>query len=123
MKGERVLLVRHAAVEKPDYGDWLLPAGSVEFGESLEEALKREVNEETGLSVRKIKKLVQHVDPYTKDRLANFLCIPLTSNIGTSSELKEAKWFDVNEIQSLKNIHSGLARFLTEGLRSDAFKE
>lgn len=118
-----VLLVKHAAVSKPDYGDWLLPAGSVESGESLEEALKREISEELGLRIKVIRKLVEHVDPYTKDRLVNFLCSPLSSRIETSSELNEAEWFDAKEIQVLENIHAGLKQFLIDGFKNDAFEE
>ena len=123
VKDEKVLLVRHAGVEKPDYGDWLLPAGSVELGESFEEALKREMREETGLRIKIVRKLVEHIDPYTGDKIVNFLCIPLTSGIETSSELMEAKWFDLREIQRLKKIHLGLKHFLIEGFKSGSFAE
>ena len=114
--------MKHAAVKKPDYGDWLLPAESMEPGESLEEALKREIGEELGLKIKVIKKLVECVDPYTKDRLTNFLCSPLTTRIETSSELSDAEWFDAEEIQALENIHMGLKQFLIEGFKSDAFE-
>ena len=122
VEGHRVLLVSHADVKKPDYGNWLLPAGSVEAGESLETALKREVNEELGMRIKVIKKLVEHTDPYTKDRLVNFLCTPTASRIETSSELSETKWFDAEEIQMLENIHAGLKQFLTDGFKSNAFR-
>ena len=46
--GGSLLLVRQAAGQKP----WTLPGGKVKRNESLERALKREVREETGLSVR-----------------------------------------------------------------------
>jgi 8-oxo-dGTP diphosphatase len=44
---DRVLCVRRA--KDPEAGSWSLPAGHVEFGESLEEALTREVAEEAGM--------------------------------------------------------------------------
>ncbi|HLZ03848.1 MAG TPA: NUDIX hydrolase [Bradyrhizobium sp.] len=45
----KVLLLRRA--RSPGKGFYSLPGGRVEFGESLHEALKREVHEETGLKI------------------------------------------------------------------------
>ena len=45
----KILLVRRARA--PGLGLWSLPGGRVEFGESLEIALRREVMEETGLQI------------------------------------------------------------------------
>jgi len=122
IKGHKVLLVRHADLKKPDRGDWLLPAGSVESGEGLEDALKREISEELNLRIKVVRKLVEHVDPYTNDRLVNFLCRPLKTRIKTSFELSEAAWFDSERIQALKNIHASLKQFLIDGLKDNAFK-
>src|SRR5712692_8214105 len=47
--GNSVLLVRRA--NEPLKGEWSLPGGAVELGETLEAAIAREVYEETGLSV------------------------------------------------------------------------
>lgn len=46
-EGERVLL------QKRDDGDWGLPGGLMEVGESFEETAMREVKEETGLTINK----------------------------------------------------------------------
>jgi len=46
----RVLLIRRG--KAPLRGRWVVPGGTVELGETLEEALVREVEEETGLTVR-----------------------------------------------------------------------
>jgi 8-oxo-dGTP pyrophosphatase MutT (NUDIX family) len=110
------LLVRHSSEQKPDYGHWLLPAGKLERGEDLEEALRREMGEELGLSIRIVRKLIEHVDPYTGDRLTNFLCVPKESKIEVSSELAEARWFDLNEVKNLSDIHPDLKQFLIDSL-------
>lgn len=47
--GGRIVLVRRG--KAPDAGEWSIPGGAVEIGESLEAALCREVCEETGLEI------------------------------------------------------------------------
>jgi 8-oxo-dGTP diphosphatase len=49
LDGESVLLIQRA--HEPLKGQWSLPGGAVELGETLEAALAREVREETALDV------------------------------------------------------------------------
>ena len=84
----------------------------MKLGELPEEALKREMKEELSLEVDVVRKLAEIIDPYTRDGLVNFLCTQRTSNIVTSPELEEAKWFNTNEIRGITNINRDLKQFL-----------
>lgn len=48
-QGDAVLLVRRGT--PPNQGQWSVPGGSIEWGETIEAAVRREVREETGLTV------------------------------------------------------------------------
>lgn len=49
LKADQVLLVRRA--KPPNLGSWSLPGGAQELGETAEQAARRELEEETGVSV------------------------------------------------------------------------
>jgi ADP-ribose pyrophosphatase YjhB (NUDIX family) len=49
IEGDRVLLIRRG--QEPLKGEWSIPGGVLELGETLEEGVRREVAEETGLAV------------------------------------------------------------------------
>lgn len=51
VKDEKILLCRLSPHVSKSAGMWTLPGGGIDFGESPEEAVVREVNEETGLVV------------------------------------------------------------------------
>ncbi len=50
ISGNRALLIRRGS--EPLKGEWSIPGGTLELGETLEEGVRRELHEETGLEVR-----------------------------------------------------------------------
>ena len=78
--GNRILLVRRG--NEPSYGRWGLPGGVVELGETVEEAIMREVEEETRIRASPIR-LITTFDSIIRDDedrirfhyvLCEFLC-------------------------------------------------
>jgi 8-oxo-dGTP diphosphatase len=88
--GDRVLLA-----VRSDLRGWELPGGNVHPGEALEDGLRREVREETGLDVV----VERHVGDYHRTgfrpHLAKvYLCRPESGELRTSHETLEVSWFD-----------------------------
>lgn len=98
LEGDRVLLVKRA--HEPLKGEWSLPGGAVDVGETLEEAIRREVREETCLDVE-VGPIVDVLDRIRYDPdgrvkfhyvLVDFLCRPLSGTLQGASDAEEAAW-------------------------------
>ena len=68
-RGDKALLVKRA--KDPGRGRWSIPGGAVETGETLHEGLKREMLEETGLSVEvgPLIEILERILPDNKERI------------------------------------------------------
>lgn len=64
LKGDRVLLIQRG--KPPRVGQWSLPGGAQELGETVREAAAREVREETGIEAE-IKGLIDVIDSIQHD--------------------------------------------------------
>ena len=101
----RVLFVRRSI--EPYRGDWALPAGYQDLGESAEQAAIREVREETGIGVEVIRLLgLLHVpdDPRKPANVAVFLCRvlpgPAAGMLAAGDDASDAQWFPLDELPS-----------------------
>jgi ADP-ribose pyrophosphatase YjhB (NUDIX family) len=96
--GRKVCLVRHTYVS-----GWHLPGGGVDVGETLEQAVIREVLEETGMALTGSPALlgVYHNTFVTRrDHVALFVvrdCVPVLSRV-PDREIAEAGFFDVDAL-------------------------
>lgn len=104
----RVLLVRRAS--EPLRGQWSIPGGMLELGETLRAGAEREALEETGLRVR-AGDVVDVFDSITAGRsegapqyhyvLVDFLCTLEGGTLRASSDASDAQWFKRAELHGL----------------------
>ena len=117
----KVLLVRRA--RPPASGLFSLPGGVVEAGETLTEAVAREVLEETGLTVEPVE-LAGHREVILRDAdgrverhfvILSFACRWRAGEAGLSDEIAETRWVAPDELANLKTT-SGLAEIIAAAL-------
>lgn len=94
-EGERVLVIRRA-----DNGHWEAPGGVLELDEIFEDGVRREVAEETGLTVA-----VDELSGVYKNTERGivalvFRCSPLTGNAHTTPEAVETRWMTREEVRA-----------------------
>jgi len=112
----KILLVKRGTVAFK--GFWALPGGRVDAGETVEEAIVREVKEETGLYVKVVRKIGEYRETGVQDGIkydyypACFLVKPIGGGIARQEkEIEEIKLFDLEEIpKRLAFEHSSMIR-------------
>lgn len=106
--GDEVLLVRRR--HPPRQGEWSLPGGRQEWGETVADTLCREVREETGLVVR-VLGLIDVVDLIERDgttgrverhyTLIDLLAEPVGGTARAGSDASEVGWFALDRLPAL----------------------
>jgi len=100
----KVLIVKRA--HEPRKGEWSLPGGRVELGETLVEAVRREIKEETGVDVE-VGALVELFDRvHRRDGrvqyhfvIADFLCAPSGGTLAAADDALEVAWVTADELE------------------------
>jgi 8-oxo-dGTP diphosphatase len=105
--GDRVLLVQRG--RPPRQGQWSLPGGAQQLGESLAEAARREVLEETGLTVD-VGDVIATIDSIERDAddriryhytLIDFAAEAHSAELVPGDDAADARWFELDQLKGL----------------------
>jgi 8-oxo-dGTP diphosphatase len=106
-RDDKVLLVRRA--NPPGQGLWAIPGGRVELGETLKEAARREVREETGVIINP-KEPVYVFEVIERDDeggirfhyvIIDLLAEYLSGEVNPGTDASEARWISSEELKEL----------------------
>jgi ADP-ribose pyrophosphatase YjhB (NUDIX family) len=108
IQGNQVLLIKRG--QEPLKGEWSLPGGALELGETLEHGIRREVLEETGLEIEPIE-IIEVFDRIVRDEagtvrfhyvLIDYLCRVTGGALCCASDAAAGHWLRREEL----NAHS-----------------
>ena len=107
IKGTEVLLVRRGS--EPLKGEWSLPGGALEIGETLQQGVVREVFEETGMTVTPAG-VIEILDRIIKDEesgrvryhyvLIDFVCQVTGGTLCSASDAEDVRWVEHGQLRT-----------------------
>ena len=118
----KILLIQRGLA--PFEGKWALPGGFVRIGESLDEAVYRELQEETGLAKLFLEQLYTFGNPKRDPRehvvsVAYYALVNLLDhNVRASTDAASAAWFSLEDLPALAFDHAEIVKVASERLRS-----
>lgn len=107
----------------PFKGQWAIPGGFVENDESLEDAVERELFEETGIKINYLEQLYTFGKPDRDPRgrvvsIAYFgLVRPNAFKLYASTDAEQAQWFNINDLPKLSFDHKEILKTAIERLQ------
>lgn len=117
-KDDKFLLVQEK--QPKVYGLWNLPAGFVDKNESIEDAAKREVKEESGYEVELLKEIGIHHES-TKTPVKHIFRARVIGGKLTvqENEILDVKWLSYDEIETLHKNKKLRAPWLWEIIKNE----
>ena len=101
-KEKKLLMAYHSYYKIHNY---TILAGFVEAGESLEEAVRREVKEEVGINIKNIKYFASQSWPFPNSLMIGFTAEYESGEIKVDEEeILKARWFEKDEIERRSKI-------------------
>lgn len=97
-QGQVLLALRN---HEPFYDHWCIPGGHMDFGETPEQAVQREINEETGLDTDKLS-FFRYYNEYYPERDWHAVALVFIAHVSgqlqlQQSEVKQLKWFQIDQ--------------------------
>ncbi|HRY82751.1 MAG TPA: NUDIX hydrolase [Candidatus Moranbacteria bacterium] len=117
----RILILKRSKKEKLLPGFWDIPGGKMEFGETPEEALKREAKEEINLDIELIApcSVFSYITMKGKGHNVDIQYLVKTKesmqNIELMDEHEEYRWINHEELKKLSNVSNEMKRALSKG--------
>lgn len=101
LRGGQIFLTKRAA-DVHQGGKWEFPGGKVEAGESAEQALSRELNEEIGITVSGVQSYLTIEHQYVEKKvILDFYLVEHFSGEPGGCEGQQFNWFLLNELSGL----------------------
>jgi 8-oxo-dGTP diphosphatase len=118
-RGESVLLIQRG--HPPAKGQWSIPGGVVHLGETLEDAIRREMREETGLTVQPVRvgKVLDRIEMDEQGRIyyhfviIDFVCEILSGTPCPASDAVAMDYFPLDQLDKL-DMTRGTAAVIRE---------
>jgi ADP-ribose pyrophosphatase YjhB (NUDIX family) len=122
----RAVVVRRSA--EPAKGQWSIPGGMLELGETLRQGAAREALEETGLKVEAGEVLEVFDSIYSDSQgktryhyvLIDFLCRPMGGELRPGSDAAEVRWVTLAEMEAL-DITATAREVIRRGIEQGSF--
>jgi 8-oxo-dGTP diphosphatase len=120
VKDGKALIVKRA--HEPRKGEWSLPGGRVELGETLVDAVRREIREETGLEIQvgpvvELFDRIHRLDGRVRYHfvIVDYLCTCIGGDLCAGDDAEDAAWVTADELERY-GVNEFAAAVIRKGL-------